>query len=300
MSPNDCLTCNSAFNRVEGYDSLGRRTCICKPGFRALTDGSCIQSDCKADKYCSQCDTDLSVCTQCRSSLNRVIKLPEYICICDNGFYEDVNGTCQPCGSGCSKCTSATNCLSCVIQSTPNNNGNCTCAAGTLFTITNTGVRYCKECIANCNICNNSLTCNSCKSGFILSTDNTCVCPKRNYINSAGECVPCKAGCETCSNATTCSKCVSPLFVQADNCVVRCTDGFFVSGAVCAPCSSNCSGCTTATTCFYCSNGTYLYGGSCYNQCPSGTVADRNTFNCVPCNSPCKTCANHPSACTSC
>jgi proprotein convertase subtilisin/kexin type 5 len=43
-----------------------------------------------------------------------------------------------------------------------------------------------------------------------------------------------------------------------------------------------------------------LYSGSCFAVCPSGTVADRTSFKCVACNTPCRTCNNHPSSCTSC
>ena len=45
-----------------------------------------------------------------------------------------------------------------------------------------------------------------------------------------------------------------------------------------------------------------MYNGACYSICPAGTIGDssQSNWNCVPCNSPCQTCMNHPSFCTSC
>lgn len=51
----ECTSCDDTVNRIEGYDSLGHRTCICKAGYHSLSDSSCIQSNCKSDKWCSQC-----------------------------------------------------------------------------------------------------------------------------------------------------------------------------------------------------------------------------------------------------
>lgn len=43
-----------------------------------------------------------------------------------------------------------------------------------------------------------------------------------------------------------------------------------------------------------------MYNGKCYSTCPSGSLIDQSSGQCVPCNSPCKSCSTHPSICTSC
>lgn len=128
--------------------------------------------------------------------MNRVLKLPESICVCQDGYYEDPKTkTCAPCANGCAQCSSTTQCINCVAGATSNNNGSCTCASGTFFGISTNDVRYCQKCIQYCDTCNDALTCSKCKSPFQLSSDKTCFCPKNNWINPDGNCVPCKSGC---------------------------------------------------------------------------------------------------------
>lgn len=55
QSASDCISCDSTINRILGYDNLGHRTCLCQDGYHALADFSCVQSNCTADPYCSQC-----------------------------------------------------------------------------------------------------------------------------------------------------------------------------------------------------------------------------------------------------
>ena len=300
QSATECTGCDVGVNRIEGYDSLGHRTCICKAGYYSVANGGCVQSNCKSDKWCSQCEADLALCIQCQANVNRVIKLPEHICVCADGFFEAADGTCKPCADGCSKCSSATKCDACVPQATNNGDGTCKCASGTFFGVASNGVRYCQQCTQECEKCGNGLTCQTCKTAFVLSADNTCVCPKNNFINAKGDCVPCKAGCETCFSNTTCDKCQAPLVLQENNCIQKCSAGYFLSGAKCIGCPINCVGCTSTNQCYYCKDGFFLAGGACYTTCPAGTVANRETFQCSTCNKPCKTCVNHPSSCTSC
>ena len=40
--PITCLDCNTGNNRLIGYDSAGHQTCLCAPGFSALSDGNCV------------------------------------------------------------------------------------------------------------------------------------------------------------------------------------------------------------------------------------------------------------------
>lgn len=133
-----------------------------------------------------------------------------------------------------------------------------------------------------------------------MTSDGNCICPSRFFINTAGQCTPCKTGCAVCSSNTTCTQCVAPLVVQNNACVGSCSAGYYLSGTVCQGCPANCDGCTTTNQCYYCRTGFYLFKGACYSACPSGTVANNATFQCTVCNSPCRTCVNQPSICSSC
>jgi proprotein convertase subtilisin/kexin type 5 len=209
-----CVTCDSTINRVQGYDNLGHQTCVCQTGYYALPDASCVQSNCNADPYCSQCEADLALCVQCRATLNRVLQQGTNRCVCANGYYQDKNNNCSACSVGCAQCNSSTSCTTCVALATNNGDGTCTCASGTFFSVSSNGVRYCQQCPANCNSCSNALTCNVCQTNYVLSASNTCICPVKFFVNPSGNCVPCKIGCDVCTSNTTCTKCTSPLVVQ--------------------------------------------------------------------------------------
>ena len=145
-SPAICMSCDPNKNRVSGVDSSGRQTCLCNPGFYSTFDGSCVQSNCNADPFCSECEQGLRLCIKCLASKKRMIKLPESICICMDGYYPDVNNDCTPCKSGCAKCSAEKNCTSCVALSTNNGDGSCSCPDQTYFTVSADGVRYCAAC----------------------------------------------------------------------------------------------------------------------------------------------------------
>ena len=302
VAPTSCTSCDAAKNRVAGVDSAGRQTCLCQPGYFATPDGSCVQSNCNADPFCSQCEQGLKLCVQCLASRNRIIKLPESICVCMEGFYADSRNNCVPCPAGCGICSSATNCTSCVTLATPAANGQCNCPAQTYFTVSSDGVRYCAACGPYCTTCVDASTCTTCVTSFTKTVDNKCVCAARNFINAAGQCVPCATGCQQCTSFTNCTNCINPLVLQGTVCQATCNSGFTALGSVCQGCPAGCLQCTQNFICFYCADGLYMYNGACYSVCPAGTIGDSTqaNWNCVPCNSPCRTCINHPSYCTSC
>lgn len=302
IAPTSCTSCDPSKNRVSGVDSSGRQTCLCQPGFFSTPDGSCVQSNCNADPFCSQCEQGLKLCVQCLASKNRIIKLPESICVCMDGYYADSKNNCVPCSSGCGICSSATNCTSCVTLATPAAAGSCTCPTQTYFTVSSDGVRYCAACGPYCTTCVDANTCTTCLASFTKTVDNQCVCSAKNYINSAGQCVPCATGCQACTSANNCTKCIDPLVLQGSVCQANCNNGFTALGSVCKGCPTGCLQCTQNFICFYCADGLYMYNGACYSVCPAGTIGDSSSanWNCVPCNSPCQTCMNHPSFCTSC
>ena len=302
-SPAICTSCDPTKNRISGVDASGRQTCLCPAGFYSTVDGSCVQSNCNADPFCSECEQGLKLCIKCLASKKRVIKLPESICVCQDGYYPDSNNTCVQCKSGCGICRTATNCTTCVAMATPNADGSCSCPAKTYFAVSADGVRYCASCGANCQTCVDAITCTTCQTSYTKTADNRCVCAARHYVDSvSGNCLPCATGCDQCSSATSCQSCIAPLLLQGSTCQVSCNNGFTAIGSVCQGCPSGCFKCTQNLICYYCADGFHMYKGKCYTVCPAGTIGAREGGNlvCAPCNAPCKTCMNHPSFCTSC
>jgi len=298
LLPNLCSNCDASANRILGYDSFGNQVCNCIPGFADNGLGNCVQSNCNADPYCSNCQTVLTVstCIKCIGSTNRVLVLPQQKCLCKTGFYE-LNGVCTSCPDGCANCTSATTCTSCVVSATPAANGTCNCQNGYYFISTNQ-MRYCTKCPNYCTTCQSAQICLTCATNFTLLL-GACTCPVENYVNNLGQCVPCVAGCANCNSSTSCQSCKVPLLQQGNTCVNRCSPGFYQSGFVCMSCPVGCSYCEQSNICLICATGQLAYNGFCYTNCPAGSVAS-NSSTCVSCNSPCATCTGHPSKCTSC
>ena len=304
ISPANCLTCDATRNRFLKLDDNGNPSCFCNPGFYSTDDGSCIQSNCNADPFCSQCEQGLRLCVQCLSARNRIIKLPESICVCMDGFYPDLNNTCVPCSSGCLICRSATVCTSCVALATPSTAiaGQCACPDRTFFLVSPSGTRYCANCGPNCLSCTNETSCTTCLPSFNRLADGSCQCPNRFFVNPAGACVPCAGGCNICTSFAVCTQCITSLVLQGNGCQANCNNGFTPLGNRCVSCSEGCLQCSQNLICFYCADNLFMYRGSCFDICPAGTIGDRSSgdWKCIPCNSPCKTCLNHPSYCTSC
>ena len=297
LTADRCTDCSAANNRLLGYDASGNQVCNCFPGFHPNSQGQCVQSNCTGSNYCSNCITVLGVsqCIKCIAATQRTLVLPQQKCECKDGYYDN-NGICTTCGSGCAKCSSATNCTQCVASSNTNNNGTCKCPDGFFFTIS--PIRYCKRCA------NYTLTCSSltqaltCQTNFTL-TNGLCTCPQGRYINFLGECQPCISGCLTCNSSTSCQACQQPLLLQGNACVGRCGPGYYQNGFICSPCSAGCAMCKGPNICLICLSGQLSYNGFCYRNCPAGSVKS-NSSSCVECNSPCKTCTEHPSKCTTC
>lgn len=243
-SPALCTSCDTTKNRVSGVDNSGRQTCLCQPGYYSTADGSCIQSNCNADPFCSDCEQGLQLCIKCLASKFRVLKLPESTCVCFDGYYADANNTCVPCAKGCGLCTSATACSSCVALATPNGDGSCACPAQTYFAVSGDGVRYCAACGYKCQTCVDAQTCTTCMTSYTKTADNKCVCSPRKFVDALGNCLPCANGCQNCSSATQCNSCIAPLLLQGATCQVKCNDGFTPIGSVCQGCSVGCQRCT--------------------------------------------------------
>ena len=105
-----------------------------------------------------------------------------------------------------------------------------------------------------------------------------------------------------CTSLTNCSQCIPSLVLQQNTCQDNCSSAFVSLGSKCVACSAGCLRCNQNLICFYCADNLYMFKGTCFDICPPGTISDKSSadWKCIPCNSPCKTCMNHPSYCTSC
>jgi len=298
LLPNLCSNCDPNANRILGFDALGHQICNCAPGYSQTSNGDCVQNNCVADPYCSSCQTVLSTstCIRCIAATNRILVLPQQKCLCAQGFF-DLNGICTSCSSGCAQCSGSSTCSQCVVSASNNNDGSCACPAGYYFTTS--PIRFCKQCPTYCTTCQSATACTTCQTNFTL-VQGACTCAQGRYINSVGQCVPCVNGCQSCNSSTSCIACNTPLLLQENSCLSRCGPGFFQSGFTCTKCSEGCASCTQANICTFCSSGRLAYNGQCFTNCPPGSVASLNTSSCVSCNSPCATCTEHPSKCTTC
>ena len=298
LLPDHCTNCDPKANRVLGYDAQGNQVCNCKSGYNANSNGNCVQSNCVADPFCSTCLTVLgtSSCISCIAATHRKLKLPEQTCVCKDGYY-DKNGICLACSSGCAKCNNATTCDRCVVSARTNNDGSCKCPDGYFFTTSPT-LRYCKQCPNYTLTCLNSQQALTCVENFKL-VSGSCICPAGRFIDNLGKCQACVSGCSKCSSPSDCQACKVPLLLQANSCVNRCGPGYYQNGFVCTPCSQGCASCSGPNICMICLAGQLSYNGFCYNNCPAGSVAS-NSSTCIDCNTPCKTCTEHPSKCTTC
>ena len=179
-----CTFCDSTKNKIAGYDNLGRLTCVCAAGYSLGVDGTCSQTDCTTDPYCQQCSTDsIRICLACKPSLNRTLDTNTYKCVCQDGFYEDVNGQCVTCPNACASCTNNTYCKTCVAGASRTGN-TCSCPTGTFFTNVPTG--YCKACQNNCVLCNSNGACLQCLPNYQQTPDGKCSCGNGKYTSSTG------------------------------------------------------------------------------------------------------------------
>lgn len=156
-----------------------------------------------------------------------------------------------------------------------------------------------------CDKCKSQTECLSCITGFYYNF--TCLaassCPSGTYANSSTlNCENCISPCASCTNTgSNCTSCVAPNLFYDGNCVVTCPDGMYPSAGNCLNCTGLCSTCLNGSYCLSCTS-IFYSSGSCVvaSSCPSGTFANSNNLRCDSCTSPCATCSNSATNCTSC
>ncbi len=214
-----CGGCNT------NEDCAGNETCA---------DAGTTEAECKTitcpdgtfpkDHDCVKCSALDANCLEC-SETQCVACLPAYDLIdgkcvlktCPDGQYlDELTGTCNPCGAGCKKCTSADVCTECE-SAYDLENGACktkNCGDG-MYLNTETG--ECLSCPAECATCTNvandgeTSQCITCADGYHMA-DGVCVANGCADMKLATECganqIKTDAGVAT--NGEQCWSCADP------------------------------------------------------------------------------------------
>ncbi|CAG9329958.1 unnamed protein product [Blepharisma stoltei] len=350
-----CKTCNGGFNcdsciddyiyyngechPCPSYCALCNTTaCVeCDPGYYPLEGIMCMWCSTGCE-ICHAGPSSLSICTQCYDIDNSVLIDGECsckkanqiynqnnICVCAPGYYEDTNGICQPCNTGCETCTSPSQCITCFDKNLTiaNADGSCSCKTNELTYNTTTHTcdcprgeypdlvsGLCDPCQDSCAWCiaydicfeciNNSILYNSgngnctCLDGSKIydPTTNTCVpCPDGKYAFD-GNCYNCISPCAACSYYDHCTECFPGMHLSSSNASCVCNDPtqtFNSSTNTCGDCTEGSCKCTDSQV--------YDPTTKTCVSCPTGKYASDGV--CSPCQSTCLACSSS-SECTQC
>ena len=172
------------------------------------------------------------------------------------------------------------------------------------FSLTTDQPAQCRiNCMTPCATCSSSnpYSCNSCIAGYKLVNG---ACQADTSCNNMYNCQVCPFGFSIMSSSTpskfnqTCQQCTKSNCARCNatsqQCM-SCLKGFFLSGSTCTQCNTGCATCLSRNFCLQCGMG--------YIAQQAGTIsgiAVNPPLNCLPCVSPCQTCINSPTTCTSC
>jgi hypothetical protein len=224
-------------------------------------------------------------------------------CICSTGFYDNSTG-CSKCPTGCTTCTSASNCQTCSSTYYFDSVSKClkciegckqctwidqclSCSAGYFYE----SATSCGKCLLGCNNCDSYETCYGCFSRFEYS-DGICLCLDGNYLTGTS-CRICPKTCTLCTGANSCTECKSNYLLNAGTC--GCAGGMYDAGTECVNCNEKCSLCTGSTTCSQCNSNYQVINKFC--ACPVGKYDDG--ASCLPCPEKCSSCSSD-TICTGC
>jgi len=192
------------------------------------------------------------------------------------------------------------------------------------------GVRYypddvlkvCKECDFRCLTCTGPTyeectSCNPLKQGVVQIDSNTCQCGSGYAINeTAKQCDPCDDPmCVRCDSydSSICYECTNAkigVIWDPPKFGCTCVSGMYKNDDRCEYCNSLCSECTgpASTQCKpkMCSQKAYPLASkntTCLYMCATpadNLYLDSATKTCKPCKSPCRSCYENPTTCTTC
>lgn len=315
-SNTNCLTCVDTVHmssppscNCPTYSTLVQSQCVCNAGYYYSNASTCTAcpapcNTCSSATTCTLCDDSAhmslnnGVCT-CRDP-NATFDFQNLMCVCNSGYYNNGQGSCFLCSTGCGVCTSASQCLSCYDSGNTYNTltGTCsctdenavfnsktqTCQCSTGFYLSGT---KCMPCGYGCSTCSSKTSCTTCfdpqnssifsggscrcndPDATFNSVSGTCVCAD-GYWNNDGVCATCPVACNKCYSNYECTSCFDPTNTNIVNGVCLCRDAYSVFDATDLVCGctigyySNLNGCSScATGCQMCSDLDQCYG--CYD-----------------------------------
>lgn len=178
--------------------------------------------------------------------------------------------------------------------------------------------------VANCQLCQTENICTNCvnnltvgtssaglsvcqciDSTFVISSDNTCVCPAgtlqvTSQTTNNPTCQACLiTNCQTCPTLTSCTACTAPFVLNSDSSSCVCPSTMTLFNGVCYTCDGAqfCTVCSATNICNQCQQGFVVNSvGACV--CPVNTTLYNN--QCVACNVlNCQQCQT-PNVCSAC
>lgn len=140
------------------------------------------------------------------------------ITLCPDGYYANVNSSCQRCSYVCRTCSgAASNCTTCASGFLLNNSCLGVCPEGLYAEVS---TLECKACTRPCLSCvNDTRRCLTCtNTTYLFGYQCLQSCPK-GYYPSTNSCLKCRPPCQTCLNETACLSCVSSYLTNMSTCV---------------------------------------------------------------------------------
>jgi hypothetical protein len=252
-SPTECTSCNGqAF-----INSLGE--CACGVNQKEMPYGNrtCNSYTCHAS--CATCILwSEKSCLTCKANAILTPKtingVTDNYCVCLEGFFMDpTTKNCLKCHIACKLCSGPTenDCTQCTYPSflsTTTPPAKCICPAWYTLSLTTLPTCLLNLCHSSCLTCsqpNNPSACITCPPTYLLSSTNECVCPRRSYKDSSGNCKPCDASCLTCTTASSCATCSERMVLYQGKC--KCIPGTYLltTLGICVDCSTMCLTCDT-------------------------------------------------------
>jgi proprotein convertase subtilisin/kexin type 5 len=243
-------------------------------------------------------------CESCASNA-QLDATPRGKCSCASGAFTTSDAqNCVLCNSVCVTCSgTATNCLSCQANASPDAGGVCQC---NVRFYPNPNALSCAPCDVNCLTCSGAgpALCTSCYANTnpILATPGTCTCLATYQATpDAAHCTlltACDSSCLTCAiplNPNQCTTCFTNASTVSPG-VCICISGTFPSPGVtnCQPCDSTCLSCSEGANALKCTGcyGAAILSGSSPNSCicSGSTFPSPDVTNCQPCDSTCLSC----------
>jgi hypothetical protein len=296
---NKCLTCNQGDPNTcatcKGISQLPSCVYLGSPPLSADGYPTICHPTCLA---CKLGNSNQDGCTQCKVNA----ALSTGVCSCNNMFFMDASGDCQPCMPGCNRCISFQSCLEsnsvslilieitgqlkCNTASTYYDGGTCTPCPSNCQTCKGGGVSDCLTCIPD---------------GSSKFVNGKCECNTGYALDLNFQCKPCDFTCLDCFipgtskiGESTCSSCRRNddavysnqfYFCNVPSGYTRSLSNYSYPIGCPIPCKS-CTG-GSPSTCTSCFEYATPLAGDCV--CNTGYGRDQYSL-CVPCHKMCTGC----------